>query len=134
MSEFDSHISVEEGSDKGFGIVFAIIFLLIGLYPLLEGNEVRLWSLMMATVLSALAYVAPKMLSVPNKLWFWIATAMGAVLAPLVMAFIYIISVVPIGLIMRLAGKDLLRKKLDRNATTYWVVRTEPLRSMRDQF
>ena len=134
MSEFDSHISVEEGSEKGFGIVFAIIFLLIGLYPLLEGNEVRMWSLMMATVLSALAYVAPKMLSVPNKLWFRIATAMGTVLAPLVMAFIYIISVVPIGLIMRLAGKDLLRKKLDRNATTYWILRTEPLRSMRDQF
>lgn len=134
MSEFDSHISVEEGSEKGFGIVFAIIFLLIGLYPLLEGNEVRMWSVMMATVLSALAYVAPKVLSVPNKLWFRMATAMGTVLAPLVMAFIYIISVVPIGLIMRLAGKDLLRKKLDRNATTYWVVRTEPLRSMRDQF
>lgn len=134
MSEFDSHISVEEGSEKGFGIVFAIIFLLIGLYPLLEGNEVRMWSLVMATVLSALAYVAPKMLSVPNKLWFRIATAMGTVLAPLVMAFIYIISVVPIGLIMRLAGKDLLRKKLDRNATTYWILRTEPLRSMRDQF
>ena len=93
-----------------------------------------MWSLVMATVLSALAYVAPKMLSVPNKLWFRIATAMGTVLAPLVMAFIYIISVVPIGLIMRLAGKDLLRKKLDRNATTYWILRTEPLRSMRDQF
>lgn len=134
MSEFKSHVEVNMGSEKGFGIVFAIVFLLIGLYPLLHGENVRLWALVAALVLLALAFLAPKTLSVPNKLWFKLGMLLGAVVAPIVMALVYFITVVPIGLLIRLTGKDLLREKLDKKATSYWIKRDQPVGTMKDQF
>ena len=81
-----------------------------------------------------LAYLAPKVLSVPNKLWFKLGIGVGSIFAPVVMAVIYFSTVVPIGLIMKLIGKDLLRQKLDKNAKSYWIERNEPMGSMKDQF
>ena len=134
MSEYKACIEVESGSEKSFGIVFAIVFLLIGFYPLVDKKDIHLWSLIIALIFFLLAYFAPKVLSVPNKLWFRLGSALGAIVAPVVMAFVYFTTVVPIGLIMRLMGKDLLRQKLDKNAKSYWIERDEPMRSMRDQF
>ena len=81
-----------------------------------------------------LACVAPKLLAIPNKLWFKLGLALGAVVAPVVMALVYFTTVVPIGLIMRLMGKDMLRQKLNKNAKSYWIVRDQPMGSMKDQF
>ena len=78
--------------------------------------------------------MAPKILSVPNKLWFKLGLALGAVVAPVVMALVYFTTVVPIGLIMRLMGYDMLRQKLDKNAKSYWIVRDLTMGSMREQF
>ena len=78
--------------------------------------------------------MAPKILSVPNKLWFKLGLALGGVVAPVLMALVYFTTVVPIGLIMRLMGKDLLRQKLNKNAKSYWIERNAPMGSMRDQF
>lgn len=122
------------GSEKGFGIVFAIVFSLIGLYPLVHGESVRLWALVIALILLALAFLAPKTLAVPNKLWFKLGMVLGAIIAPIVMALVYFTTVAPIGLVMRLMRKDLLREKLDRNATSYWIKRDQPVGSMKDQF
>ena len=134
MSEFESHVEINMGSEKGFGIVFAIVFFLIGLYPLLHGGPVRLWAVVAACILLALAFLAPKTLSVPNKLWFKLGMALGAIVAPIVMAFVYFTTVAPTGLLIRLTGKDLLREKLDRNAKSYWIERDQPVGSMKDQF
>ena len=125
---------MERGSEKSFGIVFAVVFLLISLYPLVDNKDVRLWSLIIALILFLLAYVAPKVLSVPNKLWFNLGMALGAVVTPVVMALVYFSTVVPIALIIRLVGKDLLRQKLDKNTKSYWIERNEPMGSMKDQF
>ncbi len=134
MSEYKQYIEVESGSEKNFGIVFAVVFLLISLYPLVDNKDVHLWSLIISLIFFLLAYVAPKVLSVPNKLWFKFGMALGAVVAPVVMALVYFSTVVPIGLIMRLMGKDLLRQKLDKNTKSYWIERNEPMGSMKDQF
>jgi hypothetical protein len=134
MSEYKQYIEVESGSEKNFGIVFAVVFLLISLYPLVDNKDVHLWSLIISLIFFLLAYVAPKVLSVPNKLWFKLGMALGAVVAPVVMALVYFSTVVPIGLIMRLMGKDLLRQKLDKNTKSYWIERNEPMGSMKDQF
>ncbi len=145
MSEFNRHIETQIGSEKGFGIVFAIVFLLVGFFPLLNGDGVQYlllldaenvhqWSLIVALVFLVLAYLAPKTLSVPNKLWFKLGMALGAVVAPIVMALVYFIAVVPTGLIMRLMGKDLLQKKLNKKAKSYWIKRDQPVGSMKDQF
>jgi hypothetical protein len=133
-SEFKSHIEVPRGSEKGFGVVFCIVFLLIGLYPLVSGENMRLWAVGMALAFLTLAYLKPQALSFPNKLWFKLGVALGAVIAPIIMLLVYLTTVVPIGLIMRLMGKDLLRQKLDGNAKSYWIDRNEPISSMKNQF
>ena len=134
MSEFKSNVVVKMGSTKSFGIWFSLIFLMIGLYPLLTGVQVRVWSLVVALILLVLAYLAPRILSVPNILWFKLGMMLGAIGAPFVMAIIYFFVVAPIGMIIRLAGKDLLSQKLDKTANSYWIKREEQMGSMRDQF
>jgi hypothetical protein len=134
LSEHKQHIEVERGSEKIFGLVFAVVFFLVGLYPLVNNKDILLWHLITALIFLLLAYVAPKILSVPNKLWFKLGLALGAIVAPVVMALVYFTTVVPTGLIMRLMGKDLLRKKLDKSAQSYWIERSEPMGSMKDQF
>ena len=134
MSEQKRHITVKTGSEKSFGIVFAIVFLLIGIYPLIDGSEIRFWSLIIALIFFMLAYVAPQYLSVPNKLWFKLGFLLGAVVSPIVMALVYYSTVVPIGMFMKLLGKDLLNKKIDSSAKTYWIERDQPVGSMKNQF
>ena len=125
---------VKRGSERSFGIVFAIVFLLIGIYPLTDGSEIRLWSLIIALIFFMLAYVAPQYLSVPNKLWFKLGFLLGAVVSPIVMALVYYSTVAPIGMFMKLLGKDLLNKKIDSSAKTYWIERDQPVGSMKHQF
>lgn len=134
MSEYKQYIEVERGSEKSFGIIFAVVFLLISLYPLGENKDLDLWPLIISLIFFLIAYLAPKVLSVPNKLWFKFGMALGSIFAPVVMALVYFSTVVPIGLIMKLLGKDLLRQKLDKNAKSYWIERNEPMGSMKDQF
>ena len=134
MSEIEGHVEIKRGSERGFGIVFAIVFALIGLYPLWNGDPVRLWALIIALAFLALALIAPRTLALPNRLWFRLGMALGAIVAPIVMFVVYAIAVVPVGLVMRLLGKDLLRQRLDQNAKSYWINRERPVGSMKDQF
>lgn len=134
MSEFKSHVETKMGSEKGFSIVFTIVFLIIGFYPLLNSENIRLWSLFVALILLVIGSFSPKILSVPNKLWFKLGIFLGAIIAPIVMALVYVVSVVPIGLLVRLMGKDLLQQKLDKSIKSYWIEREQPVGSMRDQF
>ena len=134
MSEIEGHVEIKRASERGFGIVFAIVFALIGLYPLWNGDPVRLWAMIIAVAFLALALIAPRTLALPNRLWFRLGMALGAVVAPIVMFVVYAIAVVPVGLIMRLLGKDLLRQRLDQNAKSYWIDRERPVGSMKDQF
>ncbi len=133
-SEHKSHIEIKSGSEKNFGITFGIIFFLIGFYPMIEGEGMRLWAVGMALVVVALACLTPKILYVPNKLWFKLGMGLGAVVAPLVIVLVYISTVLPIGLLMRLMGKDLISQKLDKSKDSYWIRRAHSARSMRDQF
>ena len=121
-------------SPKSFGIVFSIVFLIIALYPLIDSNGIRVWSLMISAIFLLLAFVAPRVLDIPNKLWFKFGILLGSIVAPIVMALVYFLTVLPTGLIMRLLGKDLLKQKLDKNAKSYWIERSEPMGSMKNQF
>jgi len=134
MSEIASHISTEQSSEKSFGIVFSIVFLIVALYPLINSEGLRIWALVASIIFFFLAFIAPKVLVFPNKLWFKFGLLLGSIVAPIVMAFIYFVTVLPTGLIMRLLGKDLLKQKLDKNAKSYWIERKEPMGSMKNQF
>ena len=121
-------------TEKSFGVVFSIVFLIVSLYPLINSESFRIWALVVSIIFFLLAFLAPKILVLPNKLWFKFGLLIGSIVAPIVMAFVYFVTVLPTGLIMRLLGKDLLKQKLDKNAKSYWIERTEPKGSMKNQF
>ena len=128
------NISIELPTEKSFGFVFSIVFLIISLYPLIHSESFRLWSFVISIFFFLLAIFFPKTLSLPNKLWFKFGLLLGSIIAPFVMALVYFATVLPTGLIMRLAGKDLLKQKIDKNTKSYWIKRTEPIGSMKNQF
>lgn len=134
LSEFNSNIEIKKGSERNFGLTFAIIFLVIGLYPMLEGEFPRIWALFFALSFVVLAFLTPKVLSTPNMMWFKLGTSLGAIIAPIIMTVVYLIAVAPVGIIARLMGKDLIKQKLDKNAKSYWIKRNQPVGSMRNQF
>ena len=134
MSDSISHIPTEQSSPKSFGVVFSIVFLMVGLYPLINSEGVRAWALIVSSVFLLLAFVVPNALSQLNKLWFKFGMLLGSIIAPIVMALVYFLTVLPTGLIMRLLGKDLLKQKLDKNSKSYWIERNEPMGSMKNQF
>lgn len=130
MSKLDDHTS----SPKSFGIIFSVVFLIVALYPLFSSEKIRLGAGIISAIFLLIAFAAPKVLTVPNKLWFKFGILLGSIIAPIVMALVYFLTVLPTGLIMRLLGKDLLKKKLDKNAKSYWIKRSEPIGSMKNQF
>ena len=134
MSEISSHVPTEQSSEKSFGVVFSIVFLIIALYPLITSEGLRIWALVVSIIFFLLAFLAPKILVLPNKLWFKFGLLIGSIVAPIVITLVYFVTVVPTGLIMRLLGKDLLKQKLDKNAKSYWIERKEPMGSMKNQF
>ena len=134
MIEISNHVSTEQSSEKSFGVVFSIVFLIVALYPLITSEGLRIWALVVSIIFFLLAFLAPKILVLPNKLWFKFGLLIGSIVAPIVMAFVYFVTVLPTGLIMRLLGKDLLKQKLDKNAKSYWIERKEPMGSMKNQF
>ena len=134
MTEISRHVSTEQSSEKSFGVVFSIVFLIVALYPLITSESLRIWALVVSIIFFLLAFLAPKILVLPNKLWFKFGLLVGSIVAPIVMTLIYFVTVLPTGLIMRLLGKDLLKQKLDKNAKSYWVKRSEPMGSMKNQF
>ncbi len=134
MTEISRHVSTEQSPEKSFGVVFSIVLLIVALYPLVNSEGLRIWALVVSIIFFLLAFIAPKVLVLPNKLWFKFGLLIGSIVAPIVMAFVYFVTVLPTGLIMRLLGKDLLKQKLDKNAKSYWVKRSEPMGSMKNQF
>ena len=134
MSEIASHVSTEQSSEKSFGVVFSIVFLIVALYPLINSESLRIWALVVSIIFFLLAFLAPKILVLPNKLWFKFGLLIGSIVAPIVITLVYFVTVLPTGLIMRLLGKDLLKQKLDKNAKSYWIERKQPMGSMKNQF
>ena len=134
MFDNKSYFNLKAGSERSFGLIFATFFVIIGLYPLWYGENIRLWSLLIAFIFLFLGILLPKVLIVPNNLWFRFGKLLGDIVAPIIMILLYFLIVTPTGIIMRLLGKDLLRQKLDKSKKSYWIERKESLDSMKDQF
>lgn len=136
MDSFDrkSYRGITISSERSFGIVFSIIFTIIALLPLLEGGVLRIWALCIAMGFLILGFFAPQVLIVPNKLWAQLGIVLGSIVSPIVLSILFVLTVIPTGIIMRLLGKDLLCQKIDKRAKTYWVKRTEAIGSMKNQF
>ena len=124
---------VKIGSNKSFGLVFFIVFLIIGTYPLLSQNEVRLWSLIISIIFLILGLLNSKLLTPLNKIWFKFGISLGKIVSPLVMGLIFFFVVTPIGILMRVLKKDLLNLKFNKNPT-YWIEKNDPKSKMKNQF
>ena len=130
MSETTEYIPTE----KSFGLIFSIVFLIVSLYPLINSEGLRIWAIIVSAIFLLLSFISPKTLSLPNKLWFKFGMLLGSIVAPIVMVLVYFFTVLPIGFIMRLLGKDILKQKLDKSAKSYWIERRVPIGSMKNQF
>ena len=124
---------IKIGSNKSFGVVFFIVFLIIGTYPLLSDNEVRLWSLIISIIFLILGLLNSKLLTPLNKIWFKFGILLGKIISPLVMGLIFFFVVTPIGILMRILKKDLLNLKFNKK-TTYWIEKNDPKSKMKNQF
>ncbi len=124
---------VKIGSNRSFGIVFFIVFLLIALYPLLKGNDLRIWSLIISIIFLILGLINSKLLVPLNRLWFKFGLLLGKFISPLIMGIIFFLVVTPIGIGMRLFKKDLLNLKYNKKET-YWIEKTGPKSKMKNQF
>jgi predicted membrane metal-binding protein len=124
--DFKAKSDVKQGSDKSFGLVFAGFFAIVGLWPLFKGEEIRLWALILAALFLAAAFLRPEILKPLNRVWFLFGLLLHKIVSPLIMGLLFFVSVTPIAVIMRLAGKDPLRLKRDPNANSYWILRDPP--------
>ena len=120
-------------SNRSFGILFSIVFAAIAFWPLLNLGEIRVWSVIVSSIFLLLCLINSKLLYPLNLIWVKFGELIGKIVAPLVMALIFFIILTPIGLFLRLIGKDLLNIKLNNNKT-YWIKRDKKPGSMKRQF
>ena len=121
------------GSNKSFGIVFFTVFLIIAIWPLLNGYEIRYWSLIISIIFLFLGILNSKILTPLNKIWFKIGILLGNVISPIVMSIIFFLVVTPTSFIMKILGKDLLNlKKNTKNS--YWIKKQNQNSRMKNQF
>ena len=125
--------NIKISSNRSFGIVFFIVFLLIALYPIINQNEVRLWSLIISFSFLVLGILNSKILTPLNKFWFKFGIFLGKMISPVIMGAIFFLVVTPIGIIMRLFGKDILNLKY-QNIKSYWIEKNGPKSKMKNQF
>tara|TARA_Y100000996_G_scaffold257725_1_gene202857 strand:+ start:201 stop:581 length:381 start_codon:yes stop_codon:yes gene_type:complete len=121
-------------NNKGFGLLFFIVFLLIGLWPIIKGDSPRILFFPIALVFLILGLMNAKILSPLNRLWIKFGDLLGKIIAPVVMAFIYFIILTPLSFLIRITGKDLLKVKYSNKENTYWIKRIKDLGPMRKQF
>jgi len=124
---------IKVGSNRSFGIVFFVVFLLISLYPLINSENVRLWSLAVSCIFLILGILNSNLLSPLNKIWFKFGILLGRIISPIVMGIIFFLVVTPIAFMMRLLSKDLLNLKYNDNQS-YWIEKSGPKSKMKNQF
>ena len=124
---------IKIGSNKSFGIVFFTVFLILSLYPLVNSESIRIWSLIISIIFLVLGLLNSKILTPLNKLWFKFGILLGKIVSPFVMGIIFFLVVTPIGLIMRLFGKDVLNLKYNEKKS-YWIEKKGPKSKMKNQF
>jgi predicted membrane protein len=124
---------IKISSNKSFGLVFFTVFVILGLYPLINDNEINFWLIIVALIFLILALFNSKFLTPLNIIWNKFGLILGSTLNPIILGIIYFIVVTPIALILRLAGKDVLSLKI-KNRKTSWNVRINKKTKMKNQF
>jgi len=135
--DFNRQEEIKPSSDLSFGLVVAVFFVIVGLWPLVRTEPVRWWALGVAAVFAGLALLWTQALGPLNRLWVKLGAVLYSVVNPIVMALLFYLTVSPVAMLMRLLGKDPLRLRRDPHAASYWINRTPPgpsPESMKNQF
>jgi len=121
------------GTNKSFGIVFFLFFLIISIFPLFKDEDIRVWSLIVAIIFLILGLLNSRALTPFNILWFKFGLFLGKIVSPIIMGLVFFLVVTPTGIIMRLFNKDLLNLK-KKKTKSYWIIRDNPDTDMKNQF
>ena len=124
---------IKVGSNKSFGIVFFIVFLIVGLYPLINGDALRIWPTVISIIFLILGLINSQILTPLNILWFKFGMLLGKLVSPIIMGMVFFLVVTPTGIIMKLFNKDLLKLKKNKS-DSYWIKRSETKSEMKNQF
>ena len=124
---------IKIGSNRSCGLVFFLVFLIIALYPIINNENLRLWSLIISFFFLILGLINSKLLTPLNKIWFKFGIFLGKIISPIIMGIIFFLVVTPTAIMMRLFGKDLLNLKFN-NRKSYWIEKNEPKSKMKNQF
>jgi hypothetical protein len=117
---------VEGSSDRVFGLVFAGVFLLVALWPLMKFGAPRWWSLAICCAFASLALIRPALLALPNRLWTKLGLILGACVSFLALTVLFYAVFTPLGVFMRITGKASIRLAFDPAARSYWIMREPP--------
>ena len=123
-----------ESSNRSFGLLFFIVFLILGLWPLKNSQSFNFFFITVAIIFLFLGLINSKLLSPLKKIWIKFGEILGSIIAPIIMAFVFFIFLTPISFIVRLFGKDLLGIKFNKSIESYWIKRKKKLGPMRKQF
>ena len=124
----------KKSSNRSFGILFFLVFLGFGLWPLTKEMSLNIYLIIISVIFLILGLLNSKLLSPLNNLWIKFGEILGKVIAPIVMAVVYFLILTPISLLVRLFGKDLIEMKFNNNVKSYWIKRKKHLGTMDKQF
>ena len=124
----------KKSSNRSFGILFFLVLLGFGLWPLTKGMSPNIYLIIISVIFLILGLLNSKLLSPLNNLWIKFGEILGKVIAPIVMAVVYFLILTPISLLVRLFGKDLIEMKFNNNVKSYWIKRKKHLGTMDKQF
>jgi len=124
---------MKKTSEKSFGVLFFAVFFLIGIWPFLNNNSIRVWALVLSFIFLAIALLKQELLKPLNNLWIKFGENLGKIISPIVMAIIFFFMITPLSFIIRMFGKDLLKLKISKN-NSYWIKRKKNVNSMNKQF
>ena len=124
----------KKSSNRSFGILFFLVFLGFGLWPLTKEMSPNIYLIVISVIFLILGLLNSKLLSPLNNLWIKFGEILGKVIAPIVMAVVYFLILTPISLLVRLFGKDLIGMKFSNNVKSYWIKRKKHLGTMDKQF
>jgi hypothetical protein len=127
-----SFININKKNNITFGILFFIFFLIIGLYPLISNEPIRIWSIILSSVFLIITTINPNLFALLNKLWIKFGILLGKIISPIIMGLVFFFVVTPTGIFVKILKKDVMGLK--REASSYWITREDKVQSMKKQF
>ena len=128
----ENSINIKRKNNITFGILFFIFFLIVGLYPLISNEPIRIWSIIVSLVFLTVTIIKPNLFTFLNKLWIKFGILLGKIISPIVMSLVFFFVVTPIGIFVKILKKDVM--SLKRGAPSYWITREDKIQSMKKQF